>query len=238
MSPETRAYNREWARKRRAAKLAAKNASATTCQHRQGPHGVCGARLETITDGNGHTSLVCPLCARREAGICRECPRPVAGQVRKALRCAYHTKAAKDADWRRHRVRDPEAHLRASRRSYQKNDERRRRKNEYKKLWRRANPEKVKAYKQRESLTDNTKRREYHAKRRERERQELAARERARYHGITELRTCVTPGCDIVVTHRKKKCRKCVEADRRVAAEALAATAGRGRRVDLERRTA
>jgi len=48
-------------------------------------------------------------------------------------------------------------------------------------------------------------------------------------------RLCITPGCDTVLTHRKKKCTKCLE---RVAADArrlLSRTAGRGRRTDLER---
>lgn len=234
MTPERRAYQREYARKRRAERLAAKNAGATHCAHRQGPHGRCGARLETLTDGSGRTSIVCPACDRRERGICRDCPRPVAGTVRKSIRCATHAKVAKDASWRKHRANDPEAHNRASRRNYQKSAERRRRKNEYKKLWRRANPEKVKAYKRRESLRDNAKRKAYHVARRAREREQLAARERARYHDALDLRTCVVPGCDIVVTHRKKKCRRCIERERHAAVALLAPTAGRGRRTDLE----
>ena len=47
-------------------------------------------------------------------------------------------------------------------------------------------------------------------------------------------RTCVTPNCDIVVTHRKKKCTKCRARDAAIAAEHLACRRGPGRRVDLE----
>jgi hypothetical protein len=48
-------------------------------------------------------------------------------------------------------------------------------------------------------------------------------------------RTCITPGCDIVVTHRKKKCTKCLDRDRLLAERLLASSRGRGRRTDLER---
>jgi hypothetical protein len=48
-------------------------------------------------------------------------------------------------------------------------------------------------------------------------------------------RLCITPGCDIVVTHRKKKCSKCRAKDRQAAGEALAPFRGRGRRSDLDR---
>lgn len=232
-TPERRKYDREYARRRRAEKLAAKNASASTCQAKLGRFGVCAAVLETVTDGNGRTALRCPMCERKARGICRDCGLPVAGQVRKAIRCTYHTKAAKDAAWRRCRDRDPEAHRRSSRRNYQRNDERRRRKNEYKKAWRKANPEKVRAYKLAEMQRPNAKRLEYHRKRRERDREQLRARERARARGIVEMRTCVTPGCDIVVTHRKKKCTKCRERERVQGLALLAPTKGRGRRTDL-----
>lgn len=48
-------------------------------------------------------------------------------------------------------------------------------------------------------------------------------------------RTCITPGCDRVLTHRKKKCSRCREREAQKAAEQLAPFRGRGRRVDLER---
>jgi hypothetical protein len=46
-------------------------------------------------------------------------------------------------------------------------------------------------------------------------------------------RTCLTPGCDTVVTHRKKKCTKCRARDAQLAAAHLASV--RGRRTDRER---
>ena len=234
MTRDRRQYAREYARRRRAEQLAALNAGASTCQARLGMHGRCGGLLETITDGQGRTSLRCPLCERKRAGICRECGLPVAGQRGKALRCEHHMKVEHDRAWRRHRERDPEANRRASRRNYQRNAERRRQKNEYKRQWRLANREKVRAQKRRSALRNREHYLEYHRKRREREREQLAARERSRGRGITELRTCITPGCDVVVTHRKKKCSKCRERDRVQAVEALAQHTGRGRRTDLE----
>ena len=47
-------------------------------------------------------------------------------------------------------------------------------------------------------------------------------------------RLCITPGCDIVVAHRKKKCTKCREREAALAAAKLAPFRGRGRRTDLE----
>ena len=48
-------------------------------------------------------------------------------------------------------------------------------------------------------------------------------------------RLCITPGCDIVVTHRRKKCTKCRREAAARAAAKLAAHHGRGRRTDLGR---
>jgi hypothetical protein len=216
------AYNREYARRRRAARVALLNAGAATCQASRGRDARCGGVLTTTTDGNGGTVTICPLCERKRRGCCRECGRPVAGQVGKALRCAYHAEIERARASERCRLRDPERHRRGARRVYQRDAEKRRKRNEYKRAWRKANPEKVKAYKRREALTQNPRRLAYHQKRRDRERTELATRERARYHGVVELRTCVTPRCDIVVTGRKKKCTKCRERDR-IAAVALLA---------------
>lgn len=54
----------------------------------------------------------------------------------------------------------------------------------------------------------------------------------------TGQRLCLGAGCDVVLTGRKKKCRRCRERDAQHAAQLLAAHAGRGRRTDLERRSA
>jgi hypothetical protein len=47
-------------------------------------------------------------------------------------------------------------------------------------------------------------------------------------------RLCITLGCDVVVTHRKKKCSRCRERDRQLAAAKLEPYRGRGRRADLD----
>jgi hypothetical protein len=48
-------------------------------------------------------------------------------------------------------------------------------------------------------------------------------------------RLCLTPDCETVVTHRKKKCTRCRQRDADIAAAKLEAHRGRGRRDDLER---
>ena len=207
-----REYQRVYAAKVRARKLAAANASSTHCTRRAGP-GRCGGRLETRIVELGRTEVVCPRCERRKAGLCLRCPRPVYGQRGRAIYCAACHKranaeaAAKSGELHR------EARLRRSREYYQLNAERRQRRNEYKKAYRAANPEKVKGYKAayaaKHSKNPDSQYLTYQRKRRAEQRELLAARERARSHGISELRTCVTPGCDIVVTHRKKMCTKC-----------------------------
>lgn len=44
--------------------------------------------MEDVVLPGGFVKLSCPRCARREAGICRDCPGPVSGTVRKAWYCA------------------------------------------------------------------------------------------------------------------------------------------------------
>jgi hypothetical protein len=226
MTPERRTRAREYARRKRAERLAAVNASASACQKRLGRSAICGGRLETGTDGNGRASTVCRNCERQRRGICRECGLPVAGAVGHAIRCAHHLAEARRRGERKYAAGNRETLRRKAREFYTLDEARRERKNERKRLWRKANPEKIKEYKRQESLRDNTKRRAYHAKRRERERFDLAARERARYHGVTELRTCISDGCDIVVTHRKKKCQRCKARDHQSALDHLRSLRG------------
>lgn len=313
-----RPYARAHAARQRAEKLAQKNAGSSICQARLGQFGRCGGMLETVTDGNGGTTVACRLCERKRRGVCRECSRPVDGQTGKALRCVEHKRLEKDRAWRRHRRRDPEGVRRSARRNYQGNDERRRARNEYKKAWRKANADKVRAYKRRyiekHASNPDSAYRQYHAKYRETYREQKRALERdrlkvappprktapkcskcgkstrwkpvpnggsgrpwttcnacvppcvraarqrnrrrqlARAKAWTESiptkvklppqmaergpgweRLCITPGCDTVVTHRKKKCTKCQRHDAAIAAEKLAPLRGRGRRTDLKR---
>src|SRR4051812_37594755 len=67
----------------------------------------CGGILEYSIDTVGRVVEKCPLCERRRAGICRDCPARVEGEVGKALRCARCKREAKrqqEAAWHR----DPE----------------------------------------------------------------------------------------------------------------------------------
>lgn len=88
MSPQQRKWARDWQRKRRAKVLAAARAKAASCPWRQGRFGVCGAALILGVDQSGRVTTRCPQCERREAGICRDCPRPVEGRRLSAIRCA------------------------------------------------------------------------------------------------------------------------------------------------------
>jgi len=92
----TAAARRRWRRyvhRKRDRKLALARRSRTHCPRRFGPH-ECGGLIETIVHRDGATSLRCAWCERCQAGICRDCPEPVAGRVGSAIRCARcrHTK--------------------------------------------------------------------------------------------------------------------------------------------------
>lgn len=227
-----RVYARRYATKMRRAKLDARRRSARTCPRRFGKYGVCGAVLDSDVIG-GHLVVSCSACDRMARGICRDCPRPVAGAVGKARRCAEHKVTARLESCRKHDANYKEQRRRSSRLNYQQNDARRRRKNEYKKAWRKANPEKVKAYKRAEVLRGNPKTLAYHVAYRAAHRRKRANVEAKRYRGELALRTCTTPRCQIVVTGRKKKCTRCKARDAQQAAALLALTAGRGFRSDL-----
>lgn len=302
--------------RRRDAELAALNLRAQRCQRGNGG-GKCNTLLETHVGEFGRTIVTCPACERRKRGICRECPRPVAGQVGKAVRCTEHKELAKREQERACNERHAEAYREKYREYYHRPDVNARR-NEYKRAWRKAHPEEVRAQKQRyiekHRADPNSRYIRYHAKYREKyrlqkrelERERLArnpeprktapkctrcgkstrwkpiphgnsgrpwmvctpclfpcerkVRMRNRRRAIARAkeweasipkkvkrpprmaergpgweRTCITPGCDIVVTHRKKKCTKCRRAAAAAAAAKLAAHQGRGRRTDLER---
>lgn len=64
------------------------------CTFRMGGGRTCDTILELYTDRIGRVREHCPRCARRKAGICQDCPRPVAGKVGMALRCEPHRKKA------------------------------------------------------------------------------------------------------------------------------------------------
>jgi hypothetical protein len=211
---------REHARKQRGAALAAKRMSARTCPRRFGRFGVCGAVLVSETV-NGLLVVRCPACERFARGICRDCPAPVDGTVRKARRCAACKAKALRACTRKYAENHRAEVNRRARKSYRDDAAVRAQRNEYKRAWRAANPEKVKAQKRRESARQSERRAAYHAEYRQTHRVRIANAQRARYHGATKLRTCIT--CRrVVVTHRKKKCTKCKELARQTALAALA----------------
>lgn len=317
MTPEARrAYGRKHAQRQRDRKLAEKMRGATRCPKRHG-RGVCGGALETRIGRLGETMIVCVWCERQRAGICRHCSRPVAGQRPRALYCSGHKKEVTLQQARASEERHHEERRRKARERYAADVERRARYLRNKALWRKANPEKVRAQKRRyvekhkgdkssaymryharyrrkfaahrrdlvHRLNAKTRRPvprcrkcggstrwtpvpghatkpwekcakccwPFELKRRRAVRRKLlrtAAREfgqkpkqiRRPLHspprGPGDERICITPGCDIVVTHRKKKCSRCRERDARLAAQELAKSAGPGRRTDLERRSA
>lgn len=75
-----------WVQRDRARRLVAANLHTKTCQRRAGRQ-VCGGTLRDLVDGLGRVVRSCERCARRKAGLCRDCPRPVEGRIGDALRC-------------------------------------------------------------------------------------------------------------------------------------------------------
>ncbi len=57
----------------------------------------CRARMTDRVDCLGRLGWDCAWCARRKAGVCRHCPRPVDGTVTKAYYCAECKLKAKRA---------------------------------------------------------------------------------------------------------------------------------------------
>ncbi len=127
---------REHKRRQQARRLAELNRTARTCQRRAG-RSVCGGVLRHETDGHGAVVTTCPRCVRRERGICQECPRPVYGAVRKALRCAVHHRQHRTRICAAYHARHRAQHARVERdRVRRLSEEARRRRNELKKAWR------------------------------------------------------------------------------------------------------
>jgi len=305
--------NTAWARRKRAALLAERNRFEDYCQKRRGGGGVCGGELQYISAPGGGIVLRCPACARQRMGVCRDCDKPVDGRRGYAIRCAQHKEVAKREQMRRSQELHREERLEKARASYQQNDEVRRRRNEYRRLYRKAHPDKIREQKRRAALRDNAAKKHtlaWHRKHNKKKARILRKRQQAKItyyrehpdrptpkcagcakylswqplpsgacgrppkwcdrccnkyelarrvkHGtsvtasdepplrayvpsLRELesqygtRTCVTDGCDVVVTHRKKKCSKCKAADAAEAVRLLEQHRGRGRRTDLER---
>lgn len=303
----------------REAKLDALRQVSHVCPRRAGKY-PCGGRLEVYTDHLGRTRVRCLLCERRKAGICRDCPAPVYGARGRALRCRVHADQAVRESLARYAERNIEEVRARARARYQNDPVKRAHGNALKSLWRKTNPDKVRAqklrYVEKYRADPSSKYNRYHARyrakyrlqKRELERDRLKAKPparktspkctrcgrstrwrpvhkghagrpwtvctkclfpserkirraaRRREHQRSKAweasipnparirrppkmaergpgweRLCITPGCETVLTHRRKKCSKCREADRRAAELARAPFRGRGRRADLVR---
>lgn len=151
------------ARRKRARQWQLEARGASTCPHRHGP-GRCGAVIETRII-NGQTEIHCPACERRLAGLCRVCPRPVAGQIGKATRCADCRDRKKAEDIARYAARNADAirrRAKAAERRRKKDPERRTQILARKRAWRKANPDRVAAHKRRDALKHRDRILAYH----------------------------------------------------------------------------
>lgn len=316
MVTDRKEYARDWRRRRRDAALAVRLRTAQSCPHRLGKS-VCGGKLHVDTDDIGRTIVICDWCQRRKAGLCRYCPKPVYGTIGRTRYCRDHRHAVNRLSMRASEARHHEERRRKGREHYNKPEVRARR-NEYRRLWRLANPDKVRAqklrYVKRHAGKTSSKYERYHRRYRKKhglyyrqlaKDRAIAARrpappctdcgkatgwtpvpgrgggrpwstcmrcawphqrkerrkirrdatkriandpsfglkeklvrirkpERTAVRGPGFERLCVTPGCDIVVTHRKKKCTRCRRRDAELAVQRLERQRGRGRRTDLE----
>lgn len=199
-------YDRDYARRRRARLNAAARRGQQRCPYTLGRL-VCNARLELVVLRDGYTELHCPRCARREAGLCEECPSPVHGMPRKAIRCEAHLKAAQRASTDRYRALN-KVTVNEKAKLYQRGI--RERASAYKKLWRAANPEKIKAQKRRHSLTQPKRLYAYLRKYRR-------THDEKRY---VDGRPCLG-GCGMLLKGMAKKCTDCKTAARQRALRAI-----------------
>jgi hypothetical protein len=223
---------REYARRKRERVLAVRQRSAQRCQKGHGL-GICGGPLETTVNRLGRAVLSCPWCDRQARGICRDCPRPIAGG-RNALRCASCRDAAKRRQIAQYQIRHHDEIVKRHRQSQRDcTPEQRQAKLEYKRAWRKANRDKVAAQKRRAALRQPARVREYMAEYRDRHQADRATLRQLRSRGEIAGHGCTTPGCTVMLTGRRKLCEACTEAARREASAALASRKGRGRRSDL-----
>ncbi|MGK2934338.1 MAG: hypothetical protein ACSLFE_03730 [Gemmatimonadaceae bacterium] len=241
----------EYARRRRDRDLAERMRRQTHCPRKAGS-GRCGCRIEHFTVGNGRVVSRCAWCERRKAGICRDCPKPVEGRLLSAIRCATCKPNARRLQIRQSQQRNREEINARARARLRKMPKKKKAEHlEYKRLYRKANPDKVRAQKQRYIARKTPAYVEYHRrynarpKRAQRKRDQRARAVPAveplkvqtpmpvRY-ARTGQRLCLTPECRRVVTHRKKICSKCRQLAVEAAKAALENRRGRGRRTDLE----
>ncbi len=196
-----RRYSRQYAQRRRDRQLERELQTAKRCPRRAGPY-PCGGKLtvdvEVIT---GRTLVRCDWCERRRRGLCCDCSSSVEGRIGSAIRCRLHKKAANRRSERAHVARNREE-IRAKARERDLADpEKRARHNEYKRLWRKLNPDKVKAQKRREALSQPKRvyeyMRRYRAKYREYYR-EIALRRYYELHPTRPPAACITCGEKVI----------------------------------------
>jgi hypothetical protein len=175
---------------------------------------------------------------RRRACICQLCDEPVMGKPKVALYCEAHRAEKRAETQARFREKHGDKHQRAyaernreklrkrARQRYQRNREERERRNEYKRLWRKLNRDKVRAQKERAALRNF--RDPQPGVKRWRAEVEAGVRKpkRARQNQAGE-RLCVTPYCRQVMQGRAKKCDRCKAKEARAAREKLAEITGR-----------
>lgn len=212
MTFDRRRYAREYARRRHEREYQERIAgSPERCPFRLGGNAVCGGKLTWDSDGLGNVVAHCAWCERRKRGLCRDCPAPVEGRVRSALRCALHKRLAMRRFSAKH-TQNNQRKIRAKARDYSRRPGIRERRNEYKRLVRAAFPSKVAKQKARERKRDNRKRRAYFKRYR---------REHGNVRYGANGHPCVS--CDTRLTGRQKKCERCRLATKELARLALEA---------------
>jgi hypothetical protein len=143
-----RRLNTQNARNAREQALAAAQFGQRLCPRRYGP-GVCAGILETTIGSGGRTLVRCPRCERRKAGLCRDCNGRVEGEIGRASRCKECKRKFRNLVTARYVQANHDKVKAHSRAHYQNNPEIRARRNEYKRLYRKAHPEKVREQKRR-----------------------------------------------------------------------------------------
>lgn len=121
-TPEEWAIRREQRQRsyaKRKARVALANRRGSRCQFRKGRYGLCNDLVREVVDRFGKVHLRCEACDRRQEGICRTCPRNVAGRVGWAYYCAECKKRAA-AEYNRRWVRQNRARKNASVRKWRK----------------------------------------------------------------------------------------------------------------------
>lgn len=209
MSFDRRTYAREYARKRRRARWTEIAMNSERCPAMLGNKKPCRAPLQN----RGGTPF-CPRCDLKARGLCIDCgTAPVDGEPRKALRCRTCKKlerAAAEDRWKKKHPGRVKAQWKRRKRRWQERPEEHAEALKRKRLWRQANPTRVRNSKGAwgRSAAARAYQKAYRARlsaeRRERE------RERARLRKLGIIMTHPCTGCGAPLTGRSKKCDGCI----------------------------